>query len=93
MRAALRPRQPGLTLIEVICALAIGAMMMATLLGTLTLTARAMTEAGQSARRRRVEAGIERILRHDLTAAVLPDARRVVAFSGWATVSAVSLYR
>jgi type II secretory pathway pseudopilin PulG len=72
-------------LIEVICALAISAMLMATLMGTLTLTARAMIEAGQSARQRRVEAGLERILRHDLTAALLPDAKRVVAFSGWPT--------
>ena len=87
MRAAtFSSRRPGLTLIEVICALAIGAMLMATLMGTLTLTARAMTEAGQSARRRRVEAGLERILRRDLTAAVLPDAKRILAFSGWATV-------
>jgi len=87
MRAvAFSSRPPGLTLIEVICALAIAAMLMATLMGTLTLTARAMTEAGQSARQRRVEAGIERILRHDLTAAVLPDAQHVVAFSGWPTV-------
>ena len=57
-------------------------MLMATLMGTLTLTARAMTEAGQSARQRRIEAGLERILRHDLTAAVLPDAKQVVAFTG-----------
>jgi type II secretion system protein J len=80
--AALRPRAPGLTLIEVICALAIAAMLMATLMGTLTLTARAMTEASQSARQRRIEAGLERILRHDLTAAVLPDAKQIVAFTG-----------
>ena len=86
MRAAFPSRAPGLTLIEVICALAIAAMLMATLMGTLTLTARAMTEAGQSARQRRVEAGIERILRHDLTAAVLPDAQHVVAFTGVPTV-------
>jgi prepilin-type N-terminal cleavage/methylation domain-containing protein len=79
-------RPPGLTLIEVICALAIAAMLMATLMGTLTLTARAMTEAGQTARERRVEAGIERVLRHDLTAAVQPDARRVIAFTGLPTV-------
>jgi type II secretory pathway pseudopilin PulG len=75
-----------LTLIEVICALAIAAMLMATLLGTLSLTARAMTEAGQSARQRRVEAGIERILRRDIASAVMPDAKRVVAFSGFPTV-------
>jgi prepilin-type N-terminal cleavage/methylation domain-containing protein len=87
MRAApLSFRSPGLTLIEVICALAIAAMLMATLMGTLTLTARAMTEAGRTARERRVEAGIERILRHDLTAAVQPDARRVIAFTGLPTV-------
>ncbi|MGD1001748.1 MAG: type II secretion system protein GspJ [Candidatus Brocadiia bacterium] len=85
MRAAALSRASGLTLIEVICALAIGAMLMATLMGTLTLTARAMTEAGQSARQRRIEAGIERILRHDLTAAVLPDAQNVVAFTGGPT--------
>jgi len=83
--AALRSRPPGLTLIKVICALAIAAMLMATLMGTLTLTARAMTEAGQSARQRRIEAGLERILRRDLTAAVLPDAKRVVAFTGGPT--------
>ncbi len=82
MRAAFQPRAPGLTLIEVMCALAIAAMLMATLMGTLTLTARAMTEAGRSARQRRIEAGLERTLRHDLTAAVLPDARQVVAFTG-----------
>ena len=80
--AAFKPRAPGLTLIEVICALAIAAMLMATLMGTLTLTARAMTEAGQSAHQRRIEAGLERILRHDLTAAVLPDAKHVLAFTG-----------
>jgi type II secretion system protein J len=83
--AALRPRQPGLTLIEVICALAIAAMLMATLMGSLTLTARAMTEAGQYARQRRVEAGLERILRHDLSAAIQPDAKNVVAFNGQPT--------
>jgi type II secretion system protein J len=86
MRAAAFSSRPrGLTLIEVICALAIAAMLMATLMGTLTLTARAMTEASQTARQCRIEAGIERILRHDLTAAVMPDAQHVVAFSGWPT--------
>jgi prepilin-type N-terminal cleavage/methylation domain-containing protein len=86
MRASFPHRPSGLTLIEVICALAIAAMLMATLMGTLTLTARAMAEAGQSARQSRVEAGIERILRHDLAGAVQPDAKRVLAFSGMATV-------
>jgi type II secretion system protein J len=86
MRAAALSRPPGLTLIEVICALAISAMLMATLMGSLTLTARAMTEASQSARQRRVEAGLERILRHDLTAAVQPDVKNVVAFNGQPTV-------
>jgi prepilin-type N-terminal cleavage/methylation domain-containing protein len=86
MRASFSSRTPGLTLIEVVCALAIGAMLLATLMGALTLTARAMTEAGQSARQSRVEAGIERILRHDLTAAVQPDAQRVAAFTGLPTV-------
>lgn len=87
MRAAIcRSHSSGLTLIEVICALAIAAMLMATLMGTLTLTARAITEASRSARQRRVEAGLERILRHDLAAAVQPDAQNVVALNGGPTV-------
>jgi hypothetical protein len=57
-------------------------MLMATLMGALTLTARAMTQASESARQRRVEAGLERVLRHDLEGAVQPDAKNVASLIG-----------
>lgn len=83
MRMRLRPtRYGGLTLIEVLCALAIAAMLLATLAGTLTLTARAMTEAGRSAHRCRVAGGVERVLRRDVQGTVRVSEQNLAAFIG-----------
>ena len=56
----------AVTLLEVIAALVIAGTLMATLMGTLSITVRGITQAREAAHNERIASGIESILRRDM---------------------------
>lgn len=75
-------RQAGLTLIEVIAALAVTAMLMAALMGTLTMSVRGVSHTRETLRRTRLACGIERTLRADLRTACTAGEPGIPSFVG-----------
>lgn len=86
-KGATARRRAGLTLIEVMCALAIAALMMGALFGALSITVRAMQHTRRAMRRTRVIGGIVRVLRRDLEAAFAASEKDRLAFQGRSDVT------
>ncbi len=75
-------RRAGLTLLEVVCVIAITGVMMGALLGAVTMTARGVTDLRRTMRSQRLVTGIERLLRHDLSSACAVREPKLPSFIG-----------
>ena len=73
------------TLVEALCTLAIVALMMSAIFGTLRMTIHSVEGARRALKRGRVMSGIVHILRHDLDAACNVSAKKLPALVGGST--------
>ena len=75
-------RLGAFTLLEVLCVVAISAVLMGALFGALSLTVRAITDTRATMQRTRTATGIAGILKHDLEAAYMANEKNLPAFVG-----------
>ena len=77
-----RDGRAGVTLLEILCVVAIAAMLMVTIFGTLSMTVSGIAQARETMRRARAASGLERILRRDLAGVYAATAPNLPCFGG-----------